>query len=213
MNGTNRIKAATTPQDQSIGVLDGVAQLATGEGLTAEQLLASTASVIHGTTTADNTMIEMSGAVTGLITTEGPRDEIELRRGFKEDIWDPAIAPPPPIAPRRRRIGVPERLDFEGAVVTPLNEQAQLEDAFTVDFIVSRALLRPGRGYEDAVDTFQPHDRIQEPNEGACDGLFQLATIARTRKKPAFLFVNSRLEGNAPGTIETVVQMILPDLE
>jgi N-methylhydantoinase A len=66
----------------------------------------------------------MSGAVTGLITTEGHRDEIELRRGYKEDIWDPAIAPPPAIAPRRRRIGVPERLDYEGAVVTPLDETA-----------------------------------------------------------------------------------------
>ncbi len=71
-------------------------------------------SVVHGTTTADNTMIEMSGAVTGLITTRGHRDEIELRRGFKEDIWDPALPPPAPIAPRRRRIGVPERLDFHG---------------------------------------------------------------------------------------------------
>ena len=69
-------------------------------------------------------MIEMSGAVTGLITTAGHRDEIELRRGFKEDIWNTAIAPPPPIAPRRRRIGVPERLDCDGAVVTPLDEPA-----------------------------------------------------------------------------------------
>src|SRR6185436_6089680 len=86
--------------------------------------LQRTGVIVHGTTTADNTMIEMSGAVTGLITTEGHRDEIELRRGYKEDIWDPAIAPPPPIAQRRRRIGVPERLDFEGNVVTPLDEEA-----------------------------------------------------------------------------------------
>jgi N-methylhydantoinase A len=117
-------KAATTPQDQSAGVLAGLEQLAGFEGLDLPALLARTAMIVHGTTTADNTMIEMSGAVTGLITTQGHRDEIELRRGYKEDIWDPAIAPPPPIAPRRRRIGVPERLDFEGNVVTPLDEEA-----------------------------------------------------------------------------------------
>ena len=44
---------------------------------------------VHGTTTADNTMIEMSGAATGLLATEGHRDEIELRRDHKENIWDP----------------------------------------------------------------------------------------------------------------------------
>jgi N-methylhydantoinase A len=92
--------------------------------LSVRSLLRRTTAVIHGTTTADNTMIEMSGAVTGLITTAGHRDEIELRRGYKESIWDPAIPPPPAIAPRRRRIGVPERLDYEGHVVTPLDEDA-----------------------------------------------------------------------------------------
>lgn len=117
-------KTPTTPDDQSVGVVNGIGELARLEGLDLEALLARTGAIVHGTTTADNTMIEMSGAVTGLITTEGHRDEIELRRGYKEDIWDPAIAPPPAIAPRRRRIAVPERLDYEGAVVTPLDEPA-----------------------------------------------------------------------------------------
>ena len=117
-------KSPTTPDDQSIGVLDGIGLLADGEGLDLRMLLTRTSAIVHGTTTADNTMIEMSGAVTGLITTAGHRDEIELRRGYKEDIWDPALAPPPAIAPRRRRIGVPERLDYEGAVVTALDETA-----------------------------------------------------------------------------------------
>src|SRR2546426_430349 len=85
---------------------------------------ASLALVVHGTTTADNTMIEMSGAMVGLIASEGHRDEIEIRRGYKEDIWNPALPPPPPICPRRQRYGVPERLDFEGRVVVPLDEQA-----------------------------------------------------------------------------------------
>lgn len=115
-------KSPTTPHDQSAGVLEGIDQLARGEHLTLGELLSETTVIVHGTTTADNTLIEMSGAVTGLLTTQGHRDEIELRRGYKEDIWDPALPPPPSIAQRRRRLGIPERLDYEGNVVTSLDE-------------------------------------------------------------------------------------------
>jgi N-methylhydantoinase A len=117
-------KVPTTLPDQSRGVMNGIAAIAQGEGVSVRSLLAQTDLIVHGTTTADNTMIEMNGAVTGLITTAGHRDEIEIRRGYKESIWDPAFPPPIPIAPRRRRIGVPERLDFRGEVVTPLDEAA-----------------------------------------------------------------------------------------
>jgi N-methylhydantoinase A len=117
-------KHPTTPGDQSDGVLGGIGLLAARAGRTPGELLADTSLVVHGTTTADNTMIEMSGAVTGLVTSAGHRDEIEIRRGFKEDIWNPALPPPPPICRRRHRYGVPERLDFEGRVVEPLDEEA-----------------------------------------------------------------------------------------
>jgi N-methylhydantoinase A len=117
-------KHPTTPRDQSEGVLGGIGRLAARVGITLEELLARTDMIVHGTTTADNTMIEMSGAVTGLVTSDGHRDEIEIRRGFKENIWDPASPPPPPICPRRQRYGVPERLDFEGNVIVPLDEDA-----------------------------------------------------------------------------------------
>ncbi len=117
-------KTATTPLDQSEGVMNGLARLAASEGKSLAELLAATERIVHGTTTADNTLIQMTGAVTGLITSEGHRDEIELRRGYKESIWDPAYPAPPPICPRRRRIGVPERLDFQGEVVVPLDEDA-----------------------------------------------------------------------------------------
>jgi N-methylhydantoinase A len=117
-------KAATTPADQSGGVMNGIAQLATREQQPIADFLAAVDTIVHGTTTADDAMMTQSGAVTGLLTSEGHRDEIELRRGFKEDIWDPAQAPPFPICPRRRRIGIRERLDFEGNVVIPLDEGA-----------------------------------------------------------------------------------------
>ncbi len=117
-------KVASTLDDQSRGVMIGIGAIAASEGLSTAELLRRTALIVHGTTTADNTMIEMNGAVTGLLTTEGHRDEIDIRRGYKEEIWDPAYPPPVPIAPRRRRLGVPERLDFRGNVVRPLDEQA-----------------------------------------------------------------------------------------
>ncbi len=117
-------KEPTSLPDQSEGVMRGLGRLAESTGLPLRDFLGRTELVVHGTTTADNTMIEMNGAVTGLVTTEGHRDEIEIRRGYKESIWDPAYPPPVPIAPRRRRFGVPERLDFRGDVVRPLDEEA-----------------------------------------------------------------------------------------
>jgi N-methylhydantoinase A len=117
-------KTPTTSEDQSIGVLAGLARLAEAEKLTSVRaLLENCESIVHGTTTADDTMIQMSGAATGLIVTEGFRDEIEFRRCFKEDIWDPALPAPTPIARRRVRLEVAERLTAEGTVDIPLDEK------------------------------------------------------------------------------------------
>lgn len=117
-------KAPTTPDDQSDGVLEGLRLLAASEDVALEQLLAGTAAVVHGTTTGDNTMIQMTGAPTGLICSEGFRDEMDIRRGYKEDIWDAALPAPPPIAKRRVRLPVAERIDADGHVVVPLDEEA-----------------------------------------------------------------------------------------
>ncbi len=117
-------KAPTTPSDQSLGVLGAVGRLAESEGLDVASLLERTDGIVHGTTTGDNTMIQMTGASTGLLVTEGFRDEIEMRRCFKEDIWDPALPPPAPIARRRVRLEVAERLNAEGEVVDALDEEA-----------------------------------------------------------------------------------------
>jgi hypothetical protein len=89
-----------------------------------------------------------------------------------------------------------------------LDDQARLTEAFTADFTVVRALLPKGRSYEDAVKALQPYREIQEPYEGAREGLRMIAEHARKKGRPAFLFVNNRLEGNAPGTIEAVVNQL-----
>ncbi len=116
-------KTPTTPEDQSDGVLAGIARLAEAESLTdITALLRDCASIVHGTTAADNTMIQMTGATTGLLVTEGFRDEIEMRRCFKEDIWDPGYPAPEPIARRRVRLEIAERLTSEGTVDVRLDE-------------------------------------------------------------------------------------------
>src|SRR4029453_4787464 len=76
-------KHPTPPADQAGGGLGGIGQLAAREQVSLGDLLARTDLIVHGTTTADNTMIEMSGAVTGLVTSEGTRHGIEIPRGHE----------------------------------------------------------------------------------------------------------------------------------
>jgi N-methylhydantoinase A len=117
-------KTPSTLEDQSIGVMRGIEQLAERFGLSPGDFCRNLDVVVHGTTTADNTMIEMDGAPTGLLVTRGHRDEIEMRRVHKEEIWDPSYPAPPPIARRRARIPIPERCAYDGEVLLPLDEDA-----------------------------------------------------------------------------------------
>lgn len=78
--------------------------------------------LFHGTTVATNTVITKTGAKTGLLTTEGFRDILELRRGNRGVLYDLMWDPPPPLVPRRNRLTIPERIDYAGNVVTPLDE-------------------------------------------------------------------------------------------
>lgn len=87
-----------------------------------------------------------------------------------------------------------------------LELQLRLPQAFTADFTVCRALLRRGRGYEEAVRMFQPYDRIQDPNPEVRAALRTLIQQSRQGRRTAYIFVNNRLEGNAPETIRAIVE-------
>lgn len=87
----------------------------------------------------------------------------------------------------------------------PLSEQARRDDAFTADFFVVRALLRAGRTYEQAVGMFEPYSSIKDENPEARDSLRALIRKAKEERRAAYIFVNNRLEGNAPETIRAVV--------
>ncbi len=86
-----------------------------------------------------------------------------------------------------------------------LAHQLARPGSFTADFLVARALLRTGRPYEQAVQLFEPYTELQDPNPSGRKALRDLALEGRRRRKPTFLLVNNRYEGNAPGTIEAVV--------
>ena len=87
-----------------------------------------------------------------------------------------------------------------------LRHQLAMPDSATADFLVCRALLRHGRVYEDAVGLFAPYTRIQDPNPEARESMRVLIGRAREEKQFLFLFVNNRLEGNAPLTILSLVE-------
>jgi uncharacterized protein YecE (DUF72 family) len=86
-----------------------------------------------------------------------------------------------------------------------IGEQAAFPDAYTADFTVVRALLRHGRPYEQAVAMFTPYQQIQDPNPETRQALRELISRARERHQPSYIFVNNRLEGNAPQTIEAIL--------
>jgi N-methylhydantoinase A len=117
-------KSASTPEDPSIGVMDGLGLLAQELGTEARQLLAGTDLIVHGTTVATNALLERKGAKVGMLTTEGHRDIIEMREGLKDDRYNLRMPPPIPLAPRARRLGVRERMRFDGKVATPLDRRS-----------------------------------------------------------------------------------------
>ncbi|MGE3540153.1 MAG: hydantoinase B/oxoprolinase family protein [Candidatus Tectimicrobiota bacterium] len=123
-------KTHSTPHDPSEGVITGLREVAAAYSLTPEGLLASTELLIHGTTVATNTLIERKGAKVGLLTTEGFRDLLEMREGMKEDRYNLRMTPVEPLVPRYLRLGVPERVRWNGTVSTPLDEAA-VEQALT----------------------------------------------------------------------------------
>ena len=89
-----------------------------------------------------------------------------------------------------------------------LPTQTAIADAYTAGFTVTRALLRRGRAYEEAVKSFEPYREIQDPLPETRDALRALIQKSLGERKPSYIFVNNRLEGNAPGTIEAVVDSL-----
>jgi uncharacterized protein YecE (DUF72 family) len=88
-----------------------------------------------------------------------------------------------------------------------LDVQIRIPEAVTADFTVTRALLRAGRTYEQAVAKFSPYSAIQDPNPPARAAIRSLIEQATEQERAAYIFVNNRFEGNAPATIEAAIDL------
>ncbi|MCC7284188.1 MAG: hydantoinase/oxoprolinase family protein, partial [Acetobacteraceae bacterium] len=125
-------KSASTPADQSVGVMEGLARLAEAIGIAREVLLGDAERIVHGTTVATNALLERKGARVGLLTTSGHIDILEMREGLKDDRYDLRQPPPEPLVPRNLRIGVSERVRPDGRIETPLSTASVNEGVATL---------------------------------------------------------------------------------
>ncbi len=118
-------KELTTPTEPALGVLAGVDRLLASSGIAPEQI----GRVVHATTLFSNALIERKGAPTGLITTRGFRDTLEIGRERKFELYDIKIVKPAPLVPRRLRLEVAERILVDGSVQRALQDSEILSAA------------------------------------------------------------------------------------
>jgi N-methylhydantoinase A len=113
-------KVSSTPDDPSRGIAEGVEQGVARVGADA----GSVSYFGHGTTVGTNALIQHRGVKTGLITTDGFRDLLEIGRQKRPDLYDLMVEKPPVLVARDLRLEVPERVRHDGSVETALDEQA-----------------------------------------------------------------------------------------
>ena len=121
-------KVLTTPQAPELAVLGGIEALLEQAGLR----WAEVDSLILGTTLATNALIERKGARTALLTTEGFRDLVEIGLEDRFAQYDVFLEKPAPLVPRHWRLGVAERVNAAGEVLTPLDESQVLAAIHTL---------------------------------------------------------------------------------
>ena len=123
-DGTTHVrKVPTTPEAPGVGVIQALSTLLGELGVS----LTDVVEIVHGTTVGSNIILQKSGARTGLITTRGFRDVLEIGRIRTPTMFDIAWEKPSPLVTRRHRLEVSERMGADGKVVVPLDEREVLE--------------------------------------------------------------------------------------
>jgi len=109
------MKVATTPANFAEGVVESLRK--------AELTVSDTNFFVHGSTVIINALTERKGVKTGLITTKGFRDVLEIGRANRPDIYNMYYTKPKPFVPRYLRLEAEERINFKGQELAPLNEE------------------------------------------------------------------------------------------
>jgi N-methylhydantoinase A len=167
-------KVPTTPTDRSTGFFGSITAAAASLGVSDDQLLASCERLVHGTTTGTNAIVSRTGSVVGLLTTAGHTHVMRLMKGSGRTIGlpsdqtldAPSTDKPEPLVPTQRTRGVRERVDVDGEIVVPLNEEdveaavRELLDAgvesFAVSFLFSTLHPRHEQRTRELIGTLAP---------------------------------------------------------
>jgi N-methylhydantoinase A len=110
-------KTLTTYPDPTLGIISGIHEITAKNSLPITDIT----SIVHGTTLVTNAIIERKGAKTGLLTTKGFEDVLEIGREMRYDIYDIFITMPKPLIPSALRVGIDERMNNSGQIIKSLN--------------------------------------------------------------------------------------------
>ena len=171
-------KTLSTPADPSIAVVEGLEQIAAAmqPPQTLRQFAAAIDTIVHGTTVTTNATLTSTGARCGLLTTDGLRDALEMRRGIREEQYNNRYRNVKPLVPRARRIGVSGRIDRDGHEIAPLDLAA-----------VRRTLAEWKRGGVQAVAVCFMNSFANPAHEQAA------AAVVREEMPDAYLSVSSEV--------------------
>ena len=135
-------KTLSTPDDPSRGLLHGLVEIAESYGLDVEALCQRVETIVHGTTVTTNAVLTRRGAKTGLLTTQGVRDALEMRRGIREEQYNNRYTNVEPLVPRFLRLPARGRLDRDGAELEPFCAEDVLAaaDAFRAEGVEAVAI-------------------------------------------------------------------------
>jgi N-methylhydantoinase A len=149
-------KVLSTPEDPSIGLMNGLLEMAASKDTSLQEFIRNVMTIVHGTTVTTNAVLTRRGAKTGLLTTKGLRDALEMRRGIREEQYNNRYTNVEPLVPRYLRYPVKERLDYKGDILreieeSDVNEAARLFEKEGVEAIAICFMNSFANGHHETV--------------------------------------------------------------